>query len=672
MENQIDIVDEIKKLVPVLGKENASRVERAYLLGEEETKKRIVEMIDTLKASISSDPELKDAVLMEPLPKTIATKGDLEIGTVLYGRKKLYPLRIDKKILLTHVGIFGSSGYGKTNIVYRIIENLSRQKIPVLIFDFQKRNYRDLLQLPELKDMVKIYTAGREISPFRFNPLKPPEGIQISQWAKEFAEVFDHAYWMLGGGRHVMLKALDDVYKLKKNPRIRDLKDWLSEYGITKISARERNWIATAERPLESLCFRDTAKVFDCDKGIEPCSFFENGKITVLELDALATNDRTFLIEIILQWIRDWQLIHGKKEELAGVIILEEAHHVLNREIGKRMGMESVIDLIFREIRELGIGMIYIDQHPSLISYPALGNTSTHIYMNLGLDTQHSSDILDASNMLGLDYNEEGEYLRKLPVGHAFMLCRRLSFPHPFLVEFPLVPIKKGLIKDEMISSAKKEETATDKKPDMPSQVEKTVEIGEVGQKIINALGNGDACATSEIYTEIRVSGSAFKREVEKLIEMGLVGSKEAKVYKQNAVCYYLTDRGYDMFEKRFEMKYEANKLDINEVKEFFKIGGWECHEGDGFIAVRKPDHISEQITINLGTNLDRNEIYDKIRKAREPFIYFLCGSERILSMVVQQCAKYSAEHKKSITLFIAVFNKLGEENRFKKIEFKA
>ena len=41
MENQIDIVDEIKKLVPVLGKENASRVERAYLLGEEETKNRL-------------------------------------------------------------------------------------------------------------------------------------------------------------------------------------------------------------------------------------------------------------------------------------------------------------------------------------------------------------------------------------------------------------------------------------------------------------------------------------------------------------------------------------------------------------------------------------------------------------------------------------------------------
>ena len=132
--------------------------------------------------------------------------------------------------------------------------------------------------------------------------------------------------------------------------------------------------------------------------------------------------------------------------------ILEEAHHILNREKAQKMGSETVVDLIFREVRELGIGMIYIDQHPSLVSYPALGNTSTHIYMNLGLDTRQSSDVRDASNMLGLNYDEEGYYLRRLPIGSGFMLLRGSDFPEPFLVSFPKFDLEKGIVSDRDIA----------------------------------------------------------------------------------------------------------------------------------------------------------------------------------------------------------------------------
>ncbi|NIO22878.1 MAG: hypothetical protein GTN38_02525, partial [Candidatus Aenigmarchaeota archaeon] len=93
-------------------------------------------------------------------------------------------------------------------------------------------------------------------------------------------------------------------------PRLKDLKGWLTEYAVSaKMPSRERNWLATAERPLESLCFKELGEVFDCDEGVNPSSFFESGKITILELDSLDTNDKTFFIEIILQWIRDWMVI---------------------------------------------------------------------------------------------------------------------------------------------------------------------------------------------------------------------------------------------------------------------------------------------------------------------------------------------------------------------------
>jgi hypothetical protein len=685
----IDVSDEINRLIPILGKEKASRLETAYLLADEESRKRILEMIDTLKAAVFSDKDLKDAVLIEAPPQDLVSKGDLKLGMVLYGKKRLYPINLQKKSLLTHIGIFGSSGYGKTNLVQSLILNLAKLEIPVLVFDFSKRNYRDLLAIPELKDKIKIYSVGRNISPFRFNPLKPPEGIQISQWAKEFSEIFDHAYWMMGGGRHIILKALDDIYKTSSPnlPRMKDLKNWLERYALAKKSPRERNWIATAMRPMESLCFREVGDVFDCDEGLLPSEFFKKGTVTILELDSLSTNDKTFFIEIMLQWLRDAALVSNVREKLIGVIALEEAHHVLNREKSKTLGMETVIDLIFREVRELGIGMIYVDQHPSLISYPALGNTSTHIYMNLGLDTKHSSDILDASNMLGLKYEEEGDYLRRLPIGHAFILMRMLAFANPFLVGFPLIEIKKGFVTDEIVKKFMEDKLLEDIKKvrtletkekieERKEELKKSVEeLDDSSWKIIEILGKAKASSTSGIYNIMGMSGSSFKKRAKKLLELGLIGFSVGKVYRQKANYYFLTDKGERMFETKFEKELLKEEMDIAKIKNFitsyFSLKGWRFVE-------EKPDQIifecnGKKMFVNLETELNEKQLNGDIeRYDKEGSLYFVCSSEKVKSFIIQKTAKYCSDRRLSnLTIFIESHIELNNGKDFKSIEFQ-
>ncbi len=682
-----EVADEIKRLVPVLGKEKASRLETAYLLADEDTRKRILEMIDALKAAVFSDKDLKDAVLMEAPEKQMVSLGDIEFGMVLYGKKRMYPLMLERDSLLTHIGVFGSSGYGKTNLIHWLVLNLAKIEVPVIIFDFSKRNYRDLLAIPEMKDKIKIYTVGRNTSPFRFNPLKPPEGIQISQWAKEFSEIFDHAYWMLGGGRHIILKALDAIYESykPKMPRIEDLKDWLEKCRSNQSSSREKNWIATAERPLESLCFRETGEVFECDEGILPSKFLEKGAITVLELDSFSTNDKTFFIEIMLQWLRDAALVSDSREKLKGVIILEEAHHVLNREKSKRIGMETVIDLIFREVRELGIGMVYVDQHPSLISYPALGNTSTHIYMNLGLDTKYSSDIMDASNMLGLDYKEEGDYLRRLPVGHAFILMRRLDFPYPFLVEFPLVELKKGsvtdeIVKEKMISKLLEEiKIAKEIKANenivietKENNVKFIEELDDSDWKLIEILGNFKASATSEIYNLIGMSGSTFKKRADKLIEFGLLGFSTGKVYRQKAIYYFLTDGGEKQFYSKFRRNFDSVEFDIKRMKEFlinyFTLKGFIMME-DGSEQLKFSRGITN-MSVYLKTEMDER-LKEKLKQCTEEESYFACANEQIKNFVIQQAAKCCSTNRlNSLLVLVETVKELNEGRDFKRIEF--
>ena len=686
---------EIKKLVPVLGKENASKLSKAYLLGDEKTKKRIFEMIDMVKAAVFTRKELRDTLLMEPPPKSVASNGDIRLGHVLYGRKKLYPMFLYRDFLLTHMGIFGSSGYGKTNIALCMIKQLSDNNIPVLVFDFSKRNYKDLLST-DLSDRIDIFTVGRNASPFKFNPMRPPDGIQLSQWMKEFSSIFDHAYWLLGGGRHIILKALDNIYSDIEKPRLKDLKKWLSGYSdSSRMPSRERNWLATAERPLESLCFKELGEVFECDAGIKPSDFFKPGRITILELDSLDTNDKTFFIEIILQWIRDWLVIRGKREELVGAVILEEAHHILNREKSKKIGSETVMDLIFREVRELGLGMIYIDQHPSLVSYPALGNTSTHIYMNLGLDTKQSSDILDASNMLGLDYDEQGGYIRKLPVGHGFMLCRNSEFPNSFLVEFEKFDFEKGSVTDDDIAEFMKGRVKVEKLMDgrhrmlepetsierggagrefldekrtrdvrkEPGKVpmDKIQEINENDWNVIEVIGKGFGTYSSQIYRELKVSGSVFNRRIEKLIDLGLVEMRKAKIRKNRLNYYYLTELGMDVFATRYGLEENVIDVKVDNVLEMFRMAGWSFENHGDRIELNVG---GKKANIIIADSQGREKIFSDLGRNR----YFLCASEQIKNIVVQEAAKRAKE--KTLTLLISSIKDFEDKGEFEKIEF--
>ncbi|MBL7169861.1 MAG: DUF87 domain-containing protein [Candidatus Aenigmarchaeota archaeon] len=691
------IVQDIRRLSPIIGEKTTKKVRAAYLLGDELTRQRIQETIDAIKAAVFSRDEFDKIPVMEPPPFEVAMDGEMELGTVLYDKEGLYPLMLKREDFLTHIGVFGSSGSGKTNIVRWITKVLAKQDIPVLIFDFSKRNYRNMLSFPELKDKINIYTVGRRVSPFRFNPLKPPEGIPISQWAKEFAEIFDHAYWLLGGGKHIILKSLDKIYNEAHPgfPKIKDLKEHLEQYYKSTKSAREKNWLATAQRPLESLTFRDVGHIWDTEEGILPSEFFKKGKITILELDSLSTSDKTFTIEIILQWIRDWLLVSDKRDELVGVIAIEEAHHILNRDKSSRFGMETVVDLIFREVRELGMGLVYIDQHPSLISYPALGNTSTHIYMNLGLDTKASSDIMDAAHMLGLKTTEEIEFIRKLPIGHGFLVGRRLDFRDPFLVKFPLVKMDKTLLKDDVVKKVmgekilemyKKEKGKEGKLPvKIPEDAEKVLDMmhreEDIAAKakgldrslwgVLKILGTGKGISSSEIQRRLGVSGTTFRKRAEDLVSRELINRKRVKLRKQYAYYYFLTGDGELVHVSKYgEVVNKENEKSLDELREMvvndYSSKGWGLvREGDGLIFGK--DGLRNYVVLKTSTlGYDVGKYVEK----DEEDLFFVCSSKIVKRKVIQALARYSYEKDLNFAVFVADPKDVEENISMTLIEF--
>ena len=132
------------------------------------------------------------------------------------------------------------------------------------------------------------------------------------------------------------------------------------------------------------------------------------------------------------------------------MIFVEEAHHVFYQHRQR----ETLMEMLLRQCREIGIGMIIIDQHPSLISSAALGNAYTSLCLNL----KDPTDIAKAAS-LSLLREGEREKLSMLPVGQAVVKLQD-RWHRPFLIRVPHVHVSKGSVSDEHLRSYLRRESA--------------------------------------------------------------------------------------------------------------------------------------------------------------------------------------------------------------------
>ena len=437
-------VDEIcRKLKPVLG-EQIDRLWSLYQAEKPEGRKWIhVTLLKLMERHLNETYEEKK-VLLPPPPKKICSC-DYELGRVCYGESPSLPFGLREREWIQHIGVFGRSGSGKTNLGFLIVLALMVKQKPFLIFDW-KRNYRDLLT--RCSDIL-VFTAGRDICPFYFNPLIPPEGTSPSVWLKKLIEIIAHTYFLGEGVKYLLQQALDKTYKEfglydGKTDVYPTMADVLILLESLRPKGRQAEWMSSTLRAISTLCFGEFGNILNVRKPFPMQELLKRN--VILELDALTNSDKTFLIEALLLWLHHYRLVEGKREDFKHALIIEEAHHVLLRRKQEAMGEETITDIILREIRELGESVILIDQHPSLISKPALGNTYTTIAMNL----KHRDDVLAASHAMLLGRGEH-EYLGELEVGSGIVKLQGRWF-RPFLVKFPMVHISKGSITDDELT----------------------------------------------------------------------------------------------------------------------------------------------------------------------------------------------------------------------------
>jgi len=425
-----------RKLEPVLGRK-AVRLYQAWLLGDRKEKEEIEQCLQFLyykhfQASTANQP-----ILFHP-PARDVCNGEIHLGEVCYNNRLLYPFGLHAGELAQHLAIFGRSGSGKTNTVRLLLKGLLKQKIPFLLFDW-KKDYSQLdfeavfdgMRIGQ-QDIRVLPLGKRNVQGLRLNPLIPPPGTAAETWAKQLCEILTHAYMGGPGFESLFLKALDHCYSesgiyqgSNTYPTFQDLKAYFESLRCT---AREAQWLQSVMRTVNGLCFGEMNQVVNAPEPMAVISLLDQN--TILELDAVSNADKTFLIETILLWLRHYRLSHPPKKKLENVLIIEEAHHLLRQMPGE----ESLVETSLREMRSLGIGLVIVDQMPSLISKIGLANT----FCTIALNVKTGADVHALSQAMLLSTDEK-DILGQLPVGQALVKLQD-RFLRPFHIRIPLVP----------------------------------------------------------------------------------------------------------------------------------------------------------------------------------------------------------------------------------------
>jgi len=657
---QNEVEDLFRKLKPVLGKE----IDALWLAYNTQTDARSRQEIVGILYSLASKylDETFDKKLLLSVPEADIADGEYRLGQVIYAGEELHPFGLREDEWLRHVGIFGTTGSGKTNCAFLLLRELAAKKKPFLIFDW-KRNYRDLLTLDEFKG-TRIYTIGRNVSPLFFNPLIPPEGTQPETWLKKLIEVMCHAYFLGEGVAFLLQKAIDKAYSdvgvYEGADEFPTFLDVLSILEKMEVKGRKALWMDSTLRTLGVLCFGEFSRVLNVRRPFPLASLLNES--VVLELDALTNSDKTFFIEALLLWIHHFRLSEGSREVFKHAIVIEEAHHILLRKKQEMTGTEAITDIILREIRELGESIILIDQHPSLISMPALGNTYTTLCFGL----KHKADMFTISESLLLE-KEQVDFLGQLETGTAIVKLQGRFFK-PFLVRFPLFPIRKGAVSDSDLlrrkgsNSDESEVVRLDRAikrlvrsvEGLVNKEEKKVVLNEDERRFLTDIAKNPISGVVARYARMGINRYQGNQIQGRLLDKKLISWKPVSTRKGRLKVLVLTDEG----------KKAIPEVKIEKV--FHKSGSWE-HEywkqkvgehyrRQGFV-VTFEYKIDDGRSVDLVAEKDGKRIAIEIETGKSDSLYNIrkdleAGLEKIVVVVLDEKIKSKIEENLRISDF--------------------
>ncbi|RLE44978.1 hypothetical protein DRJ16_00880 [Candidatus Woesearchaeota archaeon] len=541
-----------RKLKPILGKSVDVMYLKYSVADSKEQKKEIERMLNILYEKYLQTSLLSEKILLEP-PDKFAVSGEFEVGMINYADKDCHPFYLRRNDLMRHICITGMSGSGKTNLAFILLKQLLKTDVPFIIFDW-KKSFRSLLKHD---DKILHFTVGNPLisNLFRVNINRPPENISPKIWIGILCDLIAESFSVSYGVHRILQDTLDRAFRdfgvysgSNRYPTWHHIKRRLEEKARReRLRGRVSEWTESALRVAYVLTFGHFGEVLNADEG-EYFDFNDlKEKRVIFELKSLNSIEKKFFCSLVLSYIYFSKKASEEKcNVFKQLIVVDEAHNIFLRERPVFLP-ESVTDMIYRELREYGVGLMCIDQHISKLSDAAVGNSATHFSFHQLLP----EDIEKIANLMQL--NDEKKYFSMLPVGWAIVkLAERYTFP--FLIKIPKDESKEESVPDYFVKKYM-EEKLVEKRASLifDDEKEHSEHSGEarmeayVNKKVVfkflEKLSEKNY-STAKLYLQINVSGRQGNEIKKKLLAWSLIGEEVKKTKKGQKKILFLTPLG--------------------------------------------------------------------------------------------------------------------------------
>lgn len=430
-------------------------------------------------------------------------KRPIPFGNIYHmGRVEPTMAYFDLDTFASHTFICGASGSGKSNTTYNLLQILIDKKIPFLVIEPAKGEYKiEFAGLPGVNIFTADETAYQQL---QLNPFEFGGGIHIREHLDNLIQVVS-ACWPLYGAMPAILKqAFEQVYiehgwdldhserivnRGTKFPVFKDMIPVLQRIiNESEYSAQAKgDYKGALVTRVSSLCNGFEGQIFGRNTGISESTLFQAN--TIIDLSSIGSDEtRALIMGLLITKLKNYRKAAsgGPNRPLCHVTVLEEAHNILKRcshdtnaESGNIQGAAvGRLCGCIAEMRSSGEGFMIIDQSPGAVDEAAIKNTAIKIAMRL--PSKDDCEAIGAA--LSLDEAQMKE-LSRLDIGVAAVF-------HAGWTDTVLAKMGNIWDKRYQISAV--------------PRVDKTVYTqvqGAVIQLMYHALCNGMA---NDMYTDVR------------------------------------------------------------------------------------------------------------------------------------------------------------------------
>lgn len=343
---------------------------------------------------------------------------------------------LSKKSLASHTFITGSTGSGKSNTVYHMLDRARKQGVKFLVVEPAKGEYKNVFG--GRKDVTVLGTNPKLSQLLRINPFSFPENIHVLEHMDRLVEIFNVCWPMYAAMPAVLKNAVEksyvdcgwDIVKSENKygeelyPSFadvaRNVKEIIdsSEYDAENKGAYKGSLLTR----LQSLCNGINGMIFVADEIPKEQLFEEN---VIVDLSRVGSSEtKSLIMGMMVLKLQEYRMSSatGMNAELNHITVLEEAHNLLRRTSNEQSAEGSnllgksveMLSNAIAEMRTYGEGFIIADQAPGLMDMSVIRNTNTKIILRL--PDQADRELVGRAANLNEDQITE---LAKLPCGVA-------------------------------------------------------------------------------------------------------------------------------------------------------------------------------------------------------------------------------------------------------------